>query len=148
MSKQIFYIIDHTSQEFYFFEKHDVAKAKELELSKKYGFMKAPKTGISDYLDNLLQELPRYPVAYKDLKNYYGTIWYAFKWSEKGGAVHFVVQGRYKDLKNRKEDGYTIKKIVFTPYKEYMKQFEESDQRNEANTENQGLVDSTMDTER
>ena len=52
------------------------------------------------------------------VKNYYGTVWFAYRWSE-GGAFHHHIEGRYKEmkvfLKNHPE--YKMKKIVLEEYK-------------------------------
>jgi len=65
--------------------------------------------------------IPPFPVQFKKLKNYYGTIWLQVKWNEK--SCTYQIHGRFKDVP--KTEDYTIKKIVLTPYKEYNKRFED-----------------------
>jgi len=52
------------------------------------------------------------------VKNYYGTVWFAYRWSE-AGAFHHHIEGRYTEmkifLKNNPE--YKMKKIVVEEYK-------------------------------
>jgi hypothetical protein len=123
----IYYIAELPAHKFHFFEKHDDAKEKEAELVEKYGYMKAQKLGISEAMDNLMATIPKYQIQYKTLKNYYGTVWLASKW-DKNNTVSYVIHGRWKDIKHRKDDaGYEIKKFVLTPYDKYMKRFEVDD---------------------
>jgi hypothetical protein len=126
MTQQIFYIICHPERKFYFFDRHNDAERKQNELAEKYGYLKPFKTGISDHLDDLMSKIPKYQIQYKSLKTYYGTVWYAYKWNNDD-TCSYVIQGRWKDIKHNKENGYTIKKVVLTPYKEYMKRYEEDD---------------------
>ena len=79
------------------------------------------------------EELPRVSVEYKDLPKYYGTVWIAYKFVNKG--CRYVIDSHYKNIKNRKDDGYTIKKKVFVPYKEWNKQFEEPKETEEEREE-------------
>ena len=118
MATMIYYIIDLEAKEFHFFEdgQHNEAKTKEKELMEKYGSIKSEIWKDAEFAP--------YPIEYKTLKNYYGTVWLAYKWSDSG-AVAYSIQGRWNDIKHRRDDGYTIKKFELTPYEEYQKQFEE-----------------------
>ena len=113
---QIYYLIDFKAKEFFFYEDHTAAKQKEKELMDKYGPLKNKIFPDTDF--------PPCPVEWKTLKNYYGTVWLAIKWSDSG-AAHYHIQGRWKDIKHNKENDYEIKKFVLTPYDEYMKEDEE-----------------------
>lgn len=101
----IYYIIDNLTRKFYFFENghYNEAKAKEKELG----------TIESDFKDKML--IPRCPLQYKTLKNYYGTVWVTYKFNENGCV--YQIAGRLKDL-GVKEESFTTKKFVLSPYKE------------------------------
>lgn len=128
--KQIHYIIDLKAKEFHFFESYLKAKEKQEELTQKYGYRKGLKTGISEYLDKLMEKLPHYEIHTKKMKNYYGTVWYAFNFT-KLGACHYIIEGRWKDIKFYKEEGLTIKKRVLVSYDEFNKLYDESEQASE-----------------
>jgi len=114
----ISYIINHETKEFFFFEDFNKAKEKETEIAEKYGYAEIWKSGT---------KIPKYPIQYHTLKKYYGTIYFLYKWYEKG--INCYIEGRKTEIdhirKYNKCEGYTLKKIVLTPYNEFKKQFEE-----------------------
>lgn len=121
MNTTIFYIVEYPAKTIHFFDWHDDAKAKEQELTDKYGYQKIPESysgrGISEALDEIINHVPRFHIQYKTLKKYYGTVWYAYKFSDDV-TLHLKIEGRYADLKayhNDKE--FTIQKKIFVPYK-------------------------------
>ncbi|MDH3324101.1 MAG: hypothetical protein OEL89_00520 [Candidatus Peregrinibacteria bacterium] len=120
MSKLIFYIIEYPKQTIHFFDNDEDAKRKETKLFIEYGPKKVHGEffGTSDALDDLLSNLPPYPIQWKTLNSYYGTVWWAEKWSN--GTLQFKIAGRYKELlayKNR--EGWKIRKKIFVPYEQY-----------------------------
>jgi len=123
MTMTIFYIVEYHQRKIHFFDDHDDAKAKEKELTEKYGHAKVSEAflgrGISEALDELINHVPRYGIQYKTLKKYYGTVWYAYRFSDNG-TLSLKIEGRYADLSAYKDDKtFTIKKKIFVPYKVY-----------------------------
>jgi hypothetical protein len=124
---RIYFICVHPEQKFYVSDDYKKIQEIEEELTKKYGFMKNESVGlgISDHLDKLMTSIPKYMHDSKDLPKYYGTVWIAYKFSEDGKSCRYRVDSHFKTVKDRKDDGYTIKKFELTPYKEYMKRFKQ-----------------------
>lgn len=114
----IYYIINIEEKVFYFFEDHDKAKAKEIEIAEKYGY-----TTIMGH------PFPKYPIQIKTLKKYYGTIYLAFKWKDSE-TVAYSIHDHWKNAQYDKAFGYTIRKVVLTPYEKFEKQFEAPEKEN------------------
>jgi len=66
-------------------------------------------------------------MQFKKLKSYHGTIWLCAKWDENN-KVAYSIHSHWKTAKENIQYGYDVKKVVLTPYKEYMKQFEDVDE--------------------
>lgn len=115
MTELISYIVDHNKKEFFFFENNregnTAVKEKEIELAERDGYEELYGTKI-----------PPYPKQLKKLKNYYGTVWLVYRWTETG-AVHFSIHGRWKEAKVAKSEGYKVQKFVLTPYEKFQERY-------------------------
>lgn len=112
---QIYYIVEKIKNIpiFHFFEKYTDAKKKEDELGAQVGKEKLYDTFVNPF-----------PIQYKTLKKYYGTVWLSIK--RKEGA--FSIHGSKKDADRNIENGYSTERYILTPYKEYINRFKEEEE--------------------
>ena len=114
MSKTIFYIINFPERKIHVFLYLPEARQKEQELIDIYG---ARKTTLEEFPNLPEIKIPLYPVEFKTLKGYYGTVWVAYKFTESG-ACHLKIDDHWKNIKDRKDDGYKIQKFELEPYED------------------------------
>jgi len=105
MNKTIFYLVVPETQQFFFYETLPEVRAKEKELAKIYGY------------DATFPDVPKIYHQYKTLKNYYGTVWLAYKWNENGTGA-YSIHARWKECKDNRDYGYKIQKFELSPFEE------------------------------
>ena len=119
IKKEIYYLLDFNTHEFFFYDSFIDARQKEAEFKRKYG----PKT-ITLPNGNILADCN--PIIYtsKTLKHYYGTVFVLYKWI-KNGFVSYI-EGRKKEIDkikkyNKDAKDLTLKKIVLQSYEDFKK---------------------------
>lgn len=120
IKKEIYYLVDHKNKEFFFYDNFIDAREKEAEFKEKYG----AKT-VTLPNGNTIEDCNPIHYRSKTLKNYYGTLYFLYKWDNEN--LIFYLEGRKKEIDSIKRiypkqtNGMKLKKIILQDYQEFLK---------------------------